>query len=49
MTSHAPSTLRLAFTLIKLWLTGWRQVPGYTVAETERSGDIYIAMQLERD
>ena len=40
------STAWLAYTLFRLWLAGWRQVPGYTVCERERSGDIYIAVTL---
>lgn len=40
------STLWLARQLFRLWLRGYKQVPGYTVCERERSGDVYIAVQL---
>jgi hypothetical protein len=40
------NTLWLAFVLFRLWLNGWRQVPGYTVAEMEKDGDFYLAVQL---
>lgn len=39
----------LALQLFRLWITGWKQVPGYTVADRDSGGDIYIAVQLTRD
>jgi len=36
----------LALSLFRLWLKGWRQVPGYTVAERQADGDVYFAVQL---
>lgn len=47
---HEPkhNTLWLALQLVRLWLRGWAQVPGYTVCRTETCGDVYIAVQLEK-
>lgn len=42
------STIWLAFQLLRLAMSGWKQVPGYTVAQRESCGDIYIAVQLTR-
>lgn len=44
MSKH--NTGRLALSLLCLWLKGWRQVPGYTVAERQADGDVYFAVQL---
>ncbi|WP_156387367.1 hypothetical protein [Devosia sp. Root105] len=40
-------TLWLAFQLVRLHWAGWRQVPGYTVAEN-RDGEIYVAVSLAK-
>lgn len=48
MAERKHNTLLLAFDLLRLTLKGWRQVPGYTVAHREASGDIYIAVQLTK-
>ena len=42
------STFWLGMQLIKFACRGWVQVPGYTVAEKDQSGEIYIAVQLKR-
>lgn len=42
------STFWLGWQLIKLSFRGWRQVPGYTVAERDSTGDLYFAVQLTR-
>ena len=36
----------LAKTLMGLAMKGYREVPGYTVAERESTGEIYLAIQL---
>ncbi len=41
------STARLGWALILLHLRGWRQRPGYTVAEREQDGSLYIAIHLD--
>lgn len=40
------STVALARLLLALAYRGYKQVPGYTVAEQESNGDVYIAVQL---
>jgi hypothetical protein len=38
----------LARLLVGLALKGYREVPGYTVAEVESTGDVYVSMQLTK-
>jgi hypothetical protein len=49
MSEPKHSTLWLSLQLFRLWALGWRQVPGYTVAEKSRDGDVYIAVQMTRE
>lgn len=46
MSHQKHNTGWLALSLFRLWISGWRQVPGYTVAERQADGDVYFAVQL---
>lgn len=47
MRKHKHNTLWLAMQIIRLHFAGWRQVPGYTVAEGD-DGRVYFAVELSR-
>ena len=55
--SHGPPTpspdpslgpLRAALILLRLGLSGWRAVPGFSFVQREADGGIYVALLLER-